>query len=379
MKILNTNRKEPSKVLTAGIAGLCMAVSLSMGTGITGFAEDQTEEAPETEVTETDAFTQKSESMLADFAGALYAQKNSDTCVTVNKQMLGESSYLLTHLVLRDPGEQLTAIHAEDQTQEEMLTVRDVCDEENAVLGTDAGVAENENESLIGVSIKDGEIAKDGATTGNEICLTKDGTIYSPEAGLSGSQLLEADVKETWATTGSILIGDGIQEMDFPDADKKNATVWAMTEPGEYYILTPIDGLSLREMSDILANYGCYYARTVGEDKNASLSLEGKELAAPEETGSIPEFLCVKTQMEKESIPIVIQSSSEGTQEETQETGNSTEEETMSEEETENEEESVSEEESVNEEETISEEETAIEEETISEEETMNEETIVIK
>jgi len=133
----------------------------------------------------------------------------------------------------------------------------------------------------------------DTVTTGNEICLLKDGTIYSPEKGLTAEELIAAGVRESWTTYDPLMISDGekrrteVINFTHPVGSKNYPrTAIGMVKPCEYYILVAGDyyeetGVSFVKMQDVFYNLGCVYARSFDGGGSSSLVFKNQLLNVP--------------------------------------------------------------------------------------------------
>ena len=130
-------------------------------------------------------------------------------------------------------------------------------------------------------------------TTGNEICLLKDGTIYSPEKGYTAEDLIAFGVVESWTTYDPLMISDGekrrteVINFTHPVGSKNYPrTAIGMVKPCEYYILVAGDyheetGVSFVKMQDVFYNLGCVYARSFDGGGSSSLVFKNQLLNVP--------------------------------------------------------------------------------------------------
>ena len=146
------------------------------------------------------------------------------------------------------------------------------------------------------IAIVNGKIVHDGVSEAMEICLDKDGKLFTPSPGTTATELINKGVVYTFASLDSRLIWNG--EKDYisqPSSENDtpyNSTVIGMTQPGEYYILTgSTTNYGAREyMYDI----GCTYAKSMDQGGSVSLVFEGNLVNTPtDESGerSVADFL----------------------------------------------------------------------------------------
>ncbi len=146
------------------------------------------------------------------------------------------------------------------------------------------------------IAIVNGKIVHDGTSQAMEICLDKDGRLFTPSPGTTATDLIDKGVVYTFASLDSRLIWNG--EKDYisqPSSENDtayNSTVIGMTKPGEYYILTgSTTNVGAREY---LYNKGCTYAKSMDQGGSVSLVFDGELINNPtDETGerSVGDFL----------------------------------------------------------------------------------------
>ena len=215
----------------------------------------------------------------------------SDNCfITVTKHVDSMGTYYLSHVVVNDPSQ----IHA-DLSYGDWGGKREkpsnAVNRLGLVLATNASYFSYDtgNPRCTDVIIKNGEIMSDGETDGKEICLKKDGTLFTPEEGLTGKDLIEMDVEESWAAGDPLLIQNGNLYPTHHDwvNGKYPRTGVGMIEPCEYYVLTAGSGgykggLTFDDVQDIFKDLGCQYARTLDGGGSSTLAVdcdgEGAEL-----------------------------------------------------------------------------------------------------
>lgn len=215
--------------------------------------------------------------------------KSDKILVTESEHSTGTGKYLLTHVVIKKPS-QIKYILSNDDWGGVREYPTAVAERTGAVVVTNGSYFSYDtgNPACAGVFISNGEIMQEGETNGREVCLTKDGEVFSPEAGISAAELLEDGVLSNWGTADPLLIADG-ENKDLSTTTHNYPyprTAIGMVEPGEYYIVTAgmsnyNGGLEYAELQEIFDLLGCTYARSLDGGGSASLVIEGDLLNTP--------------------------------------------------------------------------------------------------
>jgi len=137
-----------------------------------------------------------------------------------------------------------------------------------------------------GVIVQDGKIlGGTPETTGQEVCLRVDGTLFSAVPGIPASELIAQGVKATYITKNPTMVKDGMaQSLDGAISPQSYPrTAFGMVSPCDYYIVTEgttdyHGGLVLSELQNIFVELGCEYARQVDEGGSTQLVIDGKLL-----------------------------------------------------------------------------------------------------
>lgn len=146
----------------------------------------------------------------------------------------------------------------------------------------------------------------DSVTTTSLICIKDDGTIFSPENGLTGKELLDMGVKDCFMTYDPLMISDGIKQrtdvikVGHPVGDKNYPrTAIGMVKPCEYYIIVAGDyteksGISFVKMQDIFYNLGCTYARSLDGGGSSTLAFNNQLINVPKygSEREVVDFIC---------------------------------------------------------------------------------------
>lgn len=130
--------------------------------------------------------------------------------------------------------------------------------------------------------IRDNQVAHGPYSDGYEICLKKDGTLFSPGYNTIDAVLKE-DVVFSWGTCEDLLIRDG-DKMVLTDYDWNGysypRTAIGMVRPLEYYIITAggadyQGGITIYEEQEIFSDLGCNYARGLDGGGSSALFIDG--------------------------------------------------------------------------------------------------------
>ena len=147
------------------------------------------------------------------------------------------------------------------------------------------------------VMIKNGKIYNTALGTSYSVmAVSKDGTMYTPNQGLSASQLVAAGVKDTY-NFGPVLLQDGkvvpLNTQGSPDnfslvTYKDPRTAVGMVKPGEYVLLVAdgrgsngSSGLKHAEMITIFKSFGCTYAYNLDGGGSSAICFNGWLLNRP--------------------------------------------------------------------------------------------------
>lgn len=226
----------------------------------------------------------------AEYKNAVLRYTSNSIYVVVRQVMSDRGTpFTLTHIVIAD-GSQIRGELAHDEYGGQRERPTDIAERTGSVVtinGSFFSYADNKP-TASDLFIKDAkvvDVTSSGKTVGNgnELCLKKDGTLFSPPAGLTPGELLNMGVVDTFASPHHLLIDKG-QKMDLEiDEDKRcyPRCIIGMVKPCEYYILNATgagysNGLTLRECQDILYKVGCTYAKALDEGNSAALVINGK-------------------------------------------------------------------------------------------------------
>ena len=231
------------------------------------------------------------ENAQAELATALYSHVSDSIFVTIRKYQSDESEYLLTHVIIEDPS-QINSALANDTYGGERECPSDASERLGWVVGVNGSNFSWETNRPVyaGVYIKDRKIMEGTAANGMEICLMEDGTLFSPDEGTSGEELLMQGVTDTWSCGDTLLIQDGeavnvgIQSNQY----RYPRTAIGMVEPGEYYLITAGSGhykggMTYDEVRDVLLAHGCTYGKCMDGGGSSTLVFENEVINVPAE------------------------------------------------------------------------------------------------
>lgn len=209
----------------------------------------------------------------------------SDTLFyTCTRHETEDGFYYLTHVVIKDPSQ----IRGED-SYGDFAGMRETPGD--AASRTGAAVLVNGSYFDYGTGyatggellIRDQQVVHGPWSDGYEICLRKDGTLFSPGYNTIESVLAQ-DVVFSWGTCEDLLIRDG-EKCVLTDYDWNGnlypRTAIGMVRPLEYYLITAggpdhANGITIYEEQEIFASLGCFYARGLDGGGSSALVLDGE-------------------------------------------------------------------------------------------------------
>lgn len=235
------------------------------------------------------AVIKASETYKDEVDSADYKHISDSVFLTIRKLEQDNGSYLLTHIVVNDVN-QIKGGLSNDTfggTRELPSSVASRTASPLVINGSyfsyDTG-----KPACAGIFIKNGEIMQEGTTNGNEICIDKNGKLFTPKAGISAQSLLEQGVRDSWGTADPVLLQDSqpVSTIDSLHSKYYPRTTIGMKKPGEYYIMTALTngysgGLSFSFMQKKFQELGCTYARSLDGGGSSSLIFEGKLINNP--------------------------------------------------------------------------------------------------
>ena len=214
----------------------------------------------------------------------------SDTIyVAVNEVSDSRGFYYLSHVVVNDPSQVVSAMSYDTWggKREKPSSAAERLDMVIAANGSYFSYDTN-TPRCADVFIKHGKVYSDKytdeesgtetTTDGKELCLLKDGTLWTPKAGLTAGDLLEKGVTDVWGAGDPLLIQDGKLYPTHHDwvNGKYPRTGIGMVKPCEYYLLTAGSGgykggLTFDDVQEIFKDLNCSYARTLDGGGSSTL------------------------------------------------------------------------------------------------------------
>ena len=204
--------------------------------------------------------------------------------VTIRKYKTEQSEYLLSHVIINDPS-QIRSGLSHDTYGGEREKPSDASKRMGWIIGINGsnfswGTGRPE---YAGLCIKNRKLMEGRYTNGMEICLKKDGTLFSPEKGLTGEELISMGVTDTWSCGDCLLISDGkgvnysIQSQQY----RYPRTAIGMVMPGEYYIITAGSGgykggMTYDEVREVLLRNGCTFGKCMDGGGSSTLVFENE-------------------------------------------------------------------------------------------------------
>lgn len=213
---------------------------------------------------------------LIEIQNAEYVSVNKSHYVTITKEIVDGIECYVSHVVIND-GSQINGAPANGAYANGRAPAQEIAKSKDAVIAWNGShfLYENGAQDLASTNniiIENNQLIHDGTSQGMEICLKEDGTLFTPDPGTTGQDLLNNGVKFTFASHDSLLIKNGnkIDDYSANGGDKRyNSTIVSMTEPGEYFTVT--GNVTKSGVSDYLLNKGCVYAKSM--DQGGSVSL----------------------------------------------------------------------------------------------------------
>jgi len=215
---------------------------------------------------------------------SLYSHTSDSIFVTIRKYKSKQSEYLLTHVIINEPS-QIRSGLSHDSYGGEREKPSDASKRMGWIVGVNGsnfnwGTGRPE---YAGHCIKNGKLMEGGYTNGMEICLKKDGTLFSPQKGLTSEELISMGVTDTWSCGDCLLISDGkginygIQSQQY----RYPRTAVGMVKPGEYYLITAGSGgyeggMTYDEVREVLLRQGCTFGKCMDGGGSSTLVFENE-------------------------------------------------------------------------------------------------------
>lgn len=202
---------------------------------------------------------------------------------TCTKHETDSGSYYLTHIVIKDAKQ----IGGEDSFGDfggNRETPQDAAKRTGAKILVNGSYFRYDTGYAYGgdLLVRDNQVLHGDYSDGYEICLRKDGTLFSPGYNTIDS-VLKQDVVFSWGTCEDLLIRDG-EKCVLTDYDWNGIayprTAVGMVRPLEYYIITAggadySEGITIYKEQEIFASLGCAYARGLDGGGSSALVIDG--------------------------------------------------------------------------------------------------------
>ena len=226
-----------------------------------------------------------------EIASAKYLHLTDTIMVTINEYETDEYYYLLTHIVIDDPSQIHAGLSNDDYggSRETPTSAAERLGWVVGINGSNFSYVTN-TPTMADVSIKNSQVMPDSKMTANgmEICLTNSGNLFSPQQGMTVSELLAMGVTDTWCCGDTLLISNGqavnvgIQSEQY----RYPRTAIGMVRPCEYYIITAGNGgynkgMTYDEIRDTLMSRDCGFGKCLDGGGSSSLVFEKQLLNKP--------------------------------------------------------------------------------------------------
>ena len=226
-----------------------------------------------------------------EIASAKYLHLTDTIMVTINEYETDDYYYLLTHIVIDDPSQIHAGLSNDDYggSRETPTSAAERLGWVVGINGSNFSYVTN-TPTMADVSIKNSQVMPDSKMTANgmEICLTNSGNLFSPQQGMTVSELLAMGVTDTWCCGDTLLISNGqavnvgIQSEQY----RYPRTAIGMVRPCEYYIITAGNGgynkgMTYDEIRDTLMSRDCGFGKCLDGGGSSSLVFEKQLLNKP--------------------------------------------------------------------------------------------------
>ncbi len=222
------------------------------------------------------------------------------TFVTVTARSYGGMNYYLTHIIIDSPT-QIRGGLSHDVYGGARERPSDASKRLHWVVGINGSnfsyATGGCDTSMADVIIKNGQIMPDSQQVANgfEVCLTKEGELFSPLEGWTADELIQQGITNTFTCGDTLLIEEGLrvyeeiqsQQLRYP------RTAVGMVKLGEYYFLTTLQngksgGGTYTEVRDALREVGCIYAKCMDGGGSSTLVFQNEVLNRPADGSERP-------------------------------------------------------------------------------------------
>ena len=220
---------------------------------------------------------------------------NENMFATVKKVSGENGDYYLTHIVIKDP-KQIVVGNGNGGYGKGLETTSSMAKKAGATIAINGshfagdGSQDIYNTGTLKFAINNGKVVEDyGTSKGMEICIDKNGKIFSPAPGTSAQQLVDNGVLNSFSSHEANYIENGqILQWDSATMNKVYPrTIVGMVKPKEYVILT--GNTSHAAAANILKECGCTYAASMDQGGSTTLVYENSLVNTPTDmTGERP-------------------------------------------------------------------------------------------
>jgi len=221
---------------------------------------------------------------LDEYLHADYRYYSDTLFYTCTKHETEDSAYYLTHIVVKD-AKQICGEDSEGDFGGARETPKDAASRTGAKLLINGSYFDYGTGYATGgeLLIRDNKVIHGEYSDGYEICLRRDGTLFSPGYN-TVSSVLAQDVVFSWGTCEDLLIRDGekcvLTDYDW-NGNTYPRTAVGMVRPLEYYIITAggadySKGITVYDEQEIFSGLGCAYARGLDGGGSSALVIDGE-------------------------------------------------------------------------------------------------------
>ncbi len=219
-----------------------------------------------------------------EYQDADYSYFSSSLFYTCTKVENDDSYYYLTHIVVKDAS-QIAGDYSYGDFAGERETVQDAAYRTGAKIAINGSYFRYDTGFAYGgeLLIRDNKVLHGAYADGYEICLRKDGTLFSPGYNTVDSVLAQ-DVVFSWGTCEDLLINNSrkcvLTDYDWNGCSYPRTAI-GMVRPLEYYIITAggadhSGGITIYEEQKIFFDLGCAFARGLDGGGSSSLVIDGE-------------------------------------------------------------------------------------------------------
>ena len=146
-----------------------------------------------------------------------YTYTSSTLMIDLQRKSTHSISYWIAHVRTKSPN-QLNSALSHGTYGGSRQTTSDAVSSNGGIIGINGSAFDYESgvPSPLGMCIKNGSIYADHLTSYSVMAVKWDGTIYTPEVGKTGTELLNEGVKDTY-NFGPVLIKDGVTQLPCAD------------------------------------------------------------------------------------------------------------------------------------------------------------------